>query len=84
MTPSPKKRKCDQIQPLNYDYLNEQMGDMKDENGVDTLSNNNVKNQPDVDVDTPNKLKVNASTLPRTPTPFKNALHEFSKKRGET
>lgn len=61
------------------------MGDMKDENGVDTLSNNNEKNHSaDDDVDTPNKLKVNASTLPRTPTPFKNALHEFSKKRGET
>lgn len=53
------------------------MGDMKEENGVD-------KSQSDDDVDTPNKLKVNTSTLPRTPTPFKNALHEFSKKRGET
>ncbi|XP_037034045.1 myb protein isoform X4 [Bradysia coprophila] len=81
LTPSPKKRKCDQSQPLNYDYLNEQMGDMKDENGLDSCE----KNQPDDDdVDTPNKLKVNASTFPRTPTPFKNALHEFSKKRGET
>ncbi|KAG4068889.1 hypothetical protein HA402_005037 [Bradysia odoriphaga] len=81
LTPSPKKRKCDQSQPLNYDYLNEQMGDMKDENGMD----GNEKNHPDDDdVDTPNKLKVNASTFPRTPTPFKNALHEFSKKRGET
>lgn len=61
------------------------MGDMKEENGVETLeSNHNDKNQSDEDVDTPNKLKVNPSTLPRTPTPFKNALHEFSKKRGET
>lgn len=51
------------------------MGEMKDENGVDAL---------DEDVDTPNKLKVNTNTLPRTPTPFKNALNEFSKKRGET
>lgn len=56
------------------------MGDIKEENGVETLD----KNQSDEDVDTPNKLKVNPSTLPRTPTPFKNALHEFSKKRGET
>lgn len=54
------------------------MGDMKDENGVEE----NGKNQQEEDVDTPNKLKVN--TLPRTPTPFKNALNEFTKKRGET
>lgn len=61
------------------------MGDMKDENGVDALeSNENVKNEADEDVDTPNKLKVNTNTLPRTPTPFKNALNEFTKKRGET
>lgn len=77
LTPSPKKRKCDQIQPLNYDYLNEQMGLLKDENGDDENNQQSVE-----DVDTPNKLKVN--TFPRTPTPFKNALHEFSKKRGET
>lgn len=60
------------------------MGEVRDENGVDTLSNDNEKVQFDDDVDTPNKLKVNHSTLPRTPTPFKNALNEFSKKRGET
>lgn len=58
------------------------MGDMKDENGVE--SNDRQKNPTDDDVDTPNKLKVNQSTLPRTPTPFKIALNEFSKKRGET
>lgn len=54
------------------------MGDMNDENGMDG------NEKADEDIDTPNKLKVNASTFPRTPTPFKNALHEFSKKRGET
>lgn len=70
---------------MNYEYLNEQMGDLKDENDVDTLASNcNEKNQAAEDVDTPNKLKLNTNTLPRTPTPFKNALHEFSKKRGET
>ncbi len=59
---------------------------LKDENGL--ASNDNEKmlhDDDDDDVDTPNKLKVNAvSMFPRTPTPFKNALHEFSKKRGET
>lgn len=60
------------------------MADMNEENGVDTLNNDERKHQPDEDVDTPNKLKVNSGLLPRTPTPFKNALHEFSKKRGET
>ncbi|KAJ6646764.1 Myb protein, partial [Pseudolycoriella hygida] len=83
LTPSPKKRKCDQIQPLNYDYLNAQMGDMKEENGVEPLTTIKTDRSSE-DVDTPNKLKVNTSTLPRTPTPFKNALNEFSKKRGET
>lgn len=60
-------------------YLNEPMIRIKTEDGDDVLNQNIADDQ----IDTPNKTRQNNANEPRTPTPFKNALDEFRKRRGE-
>ena len=62
-------------------FPNEPYVQIKEEDQEDVLNRNIHK---DDTIDTPNKLKKFISNEPRTPTPFKNALDEFRKRRGET
>lgn len=51
--------------------------------GVNNSPSNEKKGSADT-IETPSKFQKSLLNEPRTPTPFKNALDEFRKRRGET